>query len=815
MITESDLVDLTSVEKNEALTYFDGLGRSVQQVQWQASPGEEDQVAPMAYDEQGRVERQYLPFVSGNDAYFKPSATSTAVAYYDGSNANQGIPTDSEPYATTVYEASPLDRAHQQGAPGAAFQPATGRTTEYQYFVNDAIDYQAKKWTLDANGFPTGNDLYDDGELQVVVTQDEDDRVSEVYTDKLSQTVLYRVYNGSEPLDTYYLYDEYDDLRVVLSPEASAKPALSQNDMDQLAFQYKFDERGNMTQKKVPGAEWQYMLYDKRDRLILSQDGRQRQEGEWLFTHYDALDRPVVEGLYSSSNTYAQMLTEVNAHLATNLTNNAIPVGKDELTRLHGTPTLELDTYGGQSRITATQSITLQQGFEVDFQSDGPVHIKAPDTGPTSNNGAFPALANSEVLKIHHYDHYDFNVNGTADYAYDPEGTPADASINWYAEVHGRPTGTTVRVLNQDNWLTTVLFYDDRGRVIQTQSENFVGGRDRTTTEYSFHGLVLRQWHHQTTDADRGNEDLMVLTKHEYDHADRLTHVYQKVGNADEQLLAFYEYNELGQLIDKGLHEVSPNQYCQSVDFRYTIRGWLESINQDNLGEQQITGTAVSPAASDLFGQELQYNELVAGLPNQQAQYNGNISAVTWNSSKLPEPKAYAYTYDAVNRLTGADHSSGSNWGVTPDYDVSNISYDKNGNIGSLQRNGDDGSVMDDLTYSYQGNQLSGVEDAGSTTAGFADGSVDPQQYEYDDSGNLIEDINKDIGEVIYNHLNLPEEVRFLDGNKITYAYDATGTKLRQTVEGSTLSQTDYASGRHYQDGATGFAGARRRANQV
>ena len=82
-----------------------------------------------------------------------------------------------------------------------------------------------------------------------------------------------------------------------------------------------------------------------------------------------------------------------------------------------------------------------------------------------------------------------------------------------------------------------------------------------------------------------------------------------------------------------------------------------------------------------------------------------------------------------------------------------------------------------------------------------------PRSTRYDKSGNLTEDLNKNIDEIAYNHLNLPEEVLFLDGNRIRYTYDAAGTKLKQTVEtgGTVSSETDYVAGRQYQGRALDF----------
>ena len=814
-VTEADLNTLTNQDKNEAITYLDGLGRSIHRVGWQTTPAQQDLTAPMTYDEQGRADQQYLPYVGGNNGYYKIDAPDAAEAYYqDAARISQGIVTDTEPYATTSYEASPLNRTQQQGAPGAAFQPLTGQVVKYAYPVNDNGTYSARKWTLGVNDLPRSTEPYDPGALTITEVTDEDNKVAEVYTDKLGQVVLRRTRNGAESLDTYYIYDDNNNLRFVLPPEAIASENFTPDEafLNRWAYRYTFDSRQRLTQKKAPGADWQYMIYDKRDRLILSQDGRQRQEGEWLFTHYDALNRPVVEGLYASTATYNEMLDDVANHLVSSPANNASPVGKDELTHLHGEPTLELDSYGGQSKITASESITLQVGFEVDFLSDGPVHIKAPESSLTTSNGAFPALANSEVLKIHYYDHYDFNLDGTADYAYNEEGVPSEEDIGLYKNVQGKPTGTTVRVLDQDAWLTTALFYDDKGRVVQTQQRNHIGGQDKITTEYSFHGLMLRQWHHQTSNETLGSHDLTVLTKHEYDHADRLTDVYQTVGSADEQRLAHYEYNELGQLVDKGLHyDQSDDTYCQSVDYRYTVRGWLQSINQNSLTEGGIASSTIS-AGADLFGQEFAYNTAISGM-SSPGLFNGNISAVSWNSSNLSQAQAYRYEYDAVNRLQAATSlvNNAGTWSGSPNYAVSGITYDKNGNLKTLVRNGADGSEIDNLTYTYQdnnsSNRLAGVSDTNSGTLGFADGNNLGDDYIYDGSGNLTEDLNKGITTIRYNHLNLPELVTLEDGNQLRYTYDAMGTKLKQEVEtgGTVSNETDYVLGRQYKNQTLDF----------
>src|ERR1041385_408013 len=111
--------------------------------------------------------------------------------------------------------------------------------------------------------------------------------------------------------------------------------------------------------------------------------------------------------------------------------------------------------------------------------------------------------------------------------------------------------------------------------------------------------------------------------------------------------------------------------------------------------------------------------------------------------------------------------------------------YDQNGNIKNLIRNGSSGSVMDNMTYSYNGNQLLGVNDAADKTKGFIDGANTGDDYTYDVNGNMVSDQNKSLAAsnaIQYNYLNLPAQVTKSTNEKIIYTYDAGGRKLKQDV---------------------------------
>ena len=196
---------------------------------------------------------------------------------------------------------------------------------------------------------------------------------------------------------------------------------------------------------------------------------------------------------------------------------------------------------------------------------------------------------------------------------------------------------------------------------------------------------------------------------------------------------------------------------------------------------------------SDWFAMNLAYAD------GQKPQYNGNISAMTWKSVRYDNPHHYDFTYDGVDRLTGANYEG------QRDYRMSIDEYDKNGNIKELSRYGrlgesSDYSWIDALDYTYEGNQLQSVDDYTGVdfqNNGYSDhGSFDNDEYLYDANGNMIEDENKQIDHVEYTYNNRPERITMTQNreNIINYAYDATGTKLAKRPSSSRARglRTDY-----------------------
>lgn len=136
----------------------------------------------------------------------------------------------------------------------------------------------------------TGIFYYAAGQLSVTKAADEDGKAVYTFTDKQGQKLLERAVNGSEHLDTYYVYDNYGNLRFVLQPEYQDTA-----DVNLYAFQYRYDTLKRCTWKKLPGASGVTMEYDDADRMVFSQDGVQG-TSRWTYYVYDNLGRLTKQG---------------------------------------------------------------------------------------------------------------------------------------------------------------------------------------------------------------------------------------------------------------------------------------------------------------------------------------------------------------------------------------------------------------------------------------------------------------------------------------------------------------------------------------
>src|SRR5690606_32782209 len=117
------------------------------------------------------------------------------------------------------------------------------------------------------------------------------------------------------------------------------------------------------------------------------------------------------------------------------------------------------------------------------------------------------------------------------------------------------------------------------------------------------------------------------------------------INGQTEELLASYEYNDLGKLIRKNVGN-NISQPLQKVDYKYNVRGWLKQINNPNNLDEK--------SDNDLFALNINYNT-AENLPSSvKKQYNGNVNSIEWKTRTDNIKRGYVYKYDDLNRLIDA-----------------------------------------------------------------------------------------------------------------------------------------------------------------
>ena len=396
--------------------------------------------------------------------------------------------------------------------------------------------------------------------------------------------------------------------------------------------------------------------------------------------------------------------------------------------------------------------------------------------------GTVRALSGSRLLTVNYYDNYDFlGKNGFPAYAYD--SSMESSGYGTKSDARGMLTGSVTGLAGDGaGQLYSVVYYDRRSRPVQRQGSNSLGGKETEYTAYNFTGQPTRLRHVHTA---QGKAVRTEVRTYSYDHAGRLLTVKHKLDALGEVTLVNNVYDDLGRLQSKSLHGSAVNKQT----YAYNIRNWLTGVSGSK------------------FTQNLYYN-----TGNGVVKYNGSISSMTWKSGNESTVRGYKFTYDGLDRMLNATYGETASISTNANRFSENVTgYDKNGNIKGLQRYGQLSStsygLIDNLTLTLNGNQLSCVEDAVSTAAygtntAFVNGASAAGEYAYDVNGNLTKDLNKGIADIQYNVLNLPSTVSFSDGSTITYTYGADGTKLRTVHKiGSTTTTTDYCGNVIYENG--------------
>lgn len=782
--------------------YLDGLGRPIQAVLKEGSmatgSAATDVVSTNIYDGYGREAIKYLPYPdASNNGAFKTNPFNPQVGFYNTQLSGQtgettgNNTTPNWAYAQTNFEPSPLNRPQEAFAPGVSWVGSSVQTLESsrkslktKYWANSAND-SVRIWNvtnagLGSFGSYNTSTIYTAGQLYKTVVLDEQNNQLVEFKDKQGKLILKKIQmNGSADtgtgaghagwLCTYYIYDELANLRCVIQPEGvKALNASSWNFNGTLlaeqCFRYEYDHRNQIIIKKVPGQSHIDMIYDNRDRLVMTQDQNQRSAVpiQWSYIEYDLLDRPVKTGEFEW-NTDAQ-----------NFRNFA---------RLF---------------------------------SDYPWNHFV-------SSGITPL-----ILTVTHYDDYNDLPAPLSAYLSSWSSHFSTATTTWpYPQTptvntatKGMITWTSTRILGSSNFLHAVNYFDEKGRVIQVQSSNASGGVDVTSTQYTWAGLPYFVVQKQQN-SNGAAQTAEIITKNSYDILSRPIKIEKKIrhslissnawsDNNSFKTIAEIEYDKLGQLKKKKLAPgYNSNNGLENLIYDYNIRGWMLGMNRWYTRDEIAPPN--TPSGSGYFGFDLGYdkknNVLINNKSYADVQYNGNITGMAWKSRGDAEKRKYDFVYDPANRLlkadfkqyTGGDFSqdAGVNFDIKMGDGSNPLSaYDDNGNIKRMQQWGlllTNSAKIDDLTYNYEvspgqlSNKLFRVMDdvtADNKLGDFYNGTSGTNiDYTYDVNGNLTSDLNKNITSITYNHLNLPSVITLTGSRSITYTYDATGNKLKKTAQ--------------------------------
>jgi len=721
--TYLDYNGATATKSAETVQYFDGLGRPKQVVNVKASPQGKDVVTYFEYDGFGRQVKEYLPVPQ--------SQTLNGAIVPNPLSNSSNTPYGSEKiFSEKVLENSPLNRIQQQIQVGNDW---ADKPVKFDYEANTAADavkmfMPSTTWENAAtkSELPPTTGIYSESKLYKNTVTDEDGNKTIEFKNGKGQVILVRkVINATENADTYYVYNEYDQLAFVIPPTASiladVNPALNE-----LCYQYRYDEKNRLVEKKLPGKGWEYMVYDKADRLIMTQDANMHEKGKWMITKYDPFGRVAYTGIITAGSR-ASMQSQ-----AENLV------------------------------ITEARSSTgfTKSGMQVLY-----------------NNGYFIDI--ETILSVNYYDTYPAGSPPVTNAFSQPLLTD---NATQERSTKGLPLASYVKNIEDDKWTKNFTWYDTKGRVIGTRSNNHLGGYTVLNHKLDFSGTILQtNTYHRRIPADIERVVREVFT---YDHQNRVLKLTHQVNGNPIEILAQNTYNELSQLESKKVGGVVATAPLQQIDYKYNIRGWMTKINDP----ADLNGK--------LFGYTIRYNNPI-NTSYAPARYNGNIAEVDWRTSNDNTLKRYSYSYYTQNRLMFGHYSEPL--ATVPENSLYDeyLEYDLNGNIIVLSRNSKNpssGAAMniDALSYTYTGNRLLKVKDATQNNDGYPIGG---NTIEYDANGNMTSNTDKGISSIEYNYLNLPKQI--VQSSNITkYIYQANGTKVKKFF-GNKI-EVDYLDGFQY-----------------
>jgi hypothetical protein len=513
-LTKMARTEQTSLDNNPdntqiAIDYADGLGRNIQQILHKANPAKNNDIVTFSakFNKFGQNYTNILPTKSAeNTGNIQANAFTLANTFYGDTEANSLI----------KFEASPLNRPIKIFGPGINWRATSA--TEKPQTISYEVAENVPMYSISGNNIIKGTVNFPANNLLQTRAIDEEGKETIQITDKEGKLIESKTQASSGYLTTHYVYNELNQLKAIIQPEAYPLSGNLTFTADHIFF-YNYDARGRQIEKKTPASGLESFVYDIWDRLIYSQNALQKENNVWLFYKYDELNRPIMAGKLTSLDDRATLQLNVDQN----------PSGRFE------------------NRTTTDPFYSL-----------------------TASN---PQVTSAAINMVNFYD--DYNNWLTTDLAFNS----SNAFHSQQTAVKGLATGGKLKKTASSSWLSNANYFDYKYRPIQSFSQNKFGRTERTDIQYNFADELLQARSQLNYKKNGVDESTKTLTKISHDHVGRPTKI--EFGNAinasasarkssslaDPTLttIANYGNDDIGRLISKELLPANVEIICQAV----------------------------------------------------------------------------------------------------------------------------------------------------------------------------------------------------------------------------------------------------------
>ncbi|MCC8187223.1 MAG: DUF6443 domain-containing protein, partial [Bacteroides sp.] len=700
IVPKEEMTNVGNISQTNVLTtirFYDDLGRPGKDLLFQQSHAFRSISSFYTYDAWGREVSQWnaYPENSGLLPTYNSSFSSGNIVSFHN---------DQNPYSEIQYDGSPLNRPVAQYGPGADWHSKSkGIRTEYLTNSTTDANLTCIRYTVNTSTYAVAAGTnYAAGELYVVKTTDEDGKISYTFTDKQDKIVLQRRLSGSERFDTYYLYDEYDNLVYVFPPAVNG--VVTTVNLDQYAYWYKYDTQNRCTEKKLPGCASVKYVYDQADRVVFSQDGNQaaRSATEWTFYLYDTFGRQVLQGTCANTNTSSAASVVVTASFTAS--NNGIGNSGYTSNFTLTNPVVERICYYDDYRFRALTGFTDATHFPVatvDARGllTGQVHI-LPPTGTRLCEAFYYDAKARPVRHVagNHLGGYDKTVTTytftgkpvTLTRTHTATGKTTQTEVYTYTYDHAERLTKLTHKLGSNATVTLAEHtYDELGRILtKTNHSSAVN-----TITYAYN---VRNWITQTK-GNKFRQDLfynsgpLLLAPCFNGNVSAMTWLVEN-GSGQTQYWYRFAYDDLNRLTDAvyntGIPPTgNPNRFDEKVteyDKNGNIKklqrwgktsdttyGIIDDLTFTHTGNQllNVSDAATDPTYAGNFnfvdgnkGTGMEY--LWDKNGNLVQDYNKQIANISYNSLNLPvklqfrQGHTVEYLYDASGVKRQVKHTT-------------------------------------------------------------------------------------------------------------------------------------------------------------